>query len=79
MGKLRAIDKGTRYDVSEPLRRLVRQIERGEVQPRDILVITSQTLQNNASPTITMHHFGMGSVPDMHWMLATAQNRIEPA
>ena len=79
MSKLRVIDRGTRYDVSKPLRRLIREIERGEVHPRDVIVLTSQTLKNNASPTITMHHFGMGSTEEMHWMLATAQNRIQPA
>lgn len=77
--KIRAINKGTRYDVSRPLRRLVRQIESGEVEPRDVIVLTSQYMQTNASPTVTLHHFGYGSVAEMHWMLSTAQNRIEPA
>ena len=48
------------------------------MQPRDVIVLTSETYQNNSSPDVTMHHFGMGTVADMHWMLATAQRRIEP-
>jgi hypothetical protein len=79
MGTLRVIDKGTRYDVSTPLRRLVRQIESGEIKPRDVVIVTAQYTAKNASPAITLHHFGSGSVPDLHWMLATAQNRIQPA
>jgi hypothetical protein len=78
IAKLRVIDRGTRYDVSGPLRRLVRQIERGEIKPRDVIVLTTQTVRINASPTVTMHHFGTGTESDMHWMLRTAQGRIEP-
>ena len=76
---LRVIDRGTRYDVSGNLRRLVRQMESGEVKPRDVVILTTQTTRNNASPTVTLHHFGCGSTEDIHWMLATAKNRIEPA
>jgi hypothetical protein len=77
--KLRVIDRGTRYDVTGNIRRLVRQMESGEVKPRDVVILTTQTIRNNASATVTMHHFGKGSTEDVHWMLATAQNRVEPA
>jgi hypothetical protein len=79
ISKLRVIDRGTRYDVSGKLRRLVRQIESGEIKPRDVIVLTTETVRNNAGPRIIMHHYGTGTEADMHWILATAQNRIEPA
>ena len=76
---LRVIDRGTRYDVIGKLRTLVREIERGEVKPRDVIVLTTETYQNNTGPRVIMHHFGTGTEADMHWMLATAQTRIEPS
>lgn len=76
---LRVIDRGTRYDVTGGLRGLVRQIESGEVKPRNVVVVTTQILKNNASPAVTVHHFGQGTTEDIHWMLLTAQNRLEPA
>ncbi len=77
--KLRAIDRGTRYDITGKMRSLIRRIESGEIQARDVVIITRETTeQRNCSPYIGMHHFGFGSVEDIHWMLATAQGRIEP-
>jgi hypothetical protein len=75
---LRVIDRGTRYDMSGNLRALVRSIESGVIYPRDVIVLTSQIVRNNASKTVTMHHFGHVTVQDIHWMLATAAGRIEP-
>ena len=77
--KLQAIDKGTRYDVTGMLTKLTREIarvEHGEVG--DVIVLLRQT-KNNCSPGIHMRHFGNGTMPDIHYMLSTAKNRIEPA
>lgn len=79
MAKLRVINRGTRYDVAGNLRRLLREIESGEIKPHDVVILTTQTVRNNASPTVTMHHYGTGTAENIHWMLATAQHRIEPA
>ena len=78
MGKLRVIDQGTRYDITGKLRMLTRKIERGEIKPRDLLVITTETIRNNSSPMVMLHHYGQGSTENIHWMLSTAANRIEP-
>lgn len=76
---LRVIDRGTRYDVSGKLRAFVREIERGGINPRDVIILSRETIRNNASARVDMRHFGTGSTEDLHWMLATAQNRIEPS
>ena len=77
---LRVINRGAvRYDISGNMRSMVRRIESGEIRPRDVVILTSETSKNNASPSIAMHHFGFGTVADIHWMLATAQTRIEPS
>lgn len=76
--KLRVIDRGTRYDVTGCLRGFLREIERGEINPRDVIVVATETLRNNAGPRVHMRHYGTGTEADMHWMLATAQGRIEP-
>lgn len=77
--KLRVIDRGTRYDVSGKLRSFLREIESGEVKPRDVIVLVTETVCNNAGPRVIMRHYGNGTESDMHWMLATAQGRIEPS
>lgn len=76
--KLRAIDQGTRYDVAGKLRGIVRQIESGEMEARDVILLTREC-ENNRIPTVTMHHFGNGTIENIHWMLSTAQRRIEPS
>lgn len=77
--KLRAIDRGTRYDITGKMRSLIRRIESGEIQPRDVVIVTRETTERrNCSAYVGMHHFGFGSVEDIHWMLATAQGRIQP-
>lgn len=77
--KLRVINVGTRYDVSGKLRAFIREIESGEINPRDVIVLSRETIRNNASARVDMRHYGTGSTEDLHWMLATAQNRIEPS
>ena len=75
---LRAINKGTRYDITGKMRNLIRRIESGEIAPRDILVVTSEPTGPNRSNKIILHHMGFGSTEEIHWMLSTAKGRIEP-
>lgn len=79
MAKLRVIDQGTRYDLTGCMRGLIRRIESGEIMARDIVVLTREPVSPNRSCTVTLHHYGTGSTEDIHWMLSTAKNRIEPA
>jgi hypothetical protein len=79
MTKLRIINRGTRYDVSGKLRSLVREIECGQIAPRDVVVITREFSGNNKSCKVGLRHYGTGSPEDIHWMLSTARNRVEPA
>jgi len=75
---IRAIDQGTLYDVTGKLRRLTREIERGEHgQVRNILVILDEVRPNGSS--IDVRHYGESSIATAHWMAATALNRMEPA
>lgn len=76
--KLRVINRGTRYDITGKMRTLIRHFESGEIDLRDVAIVTRETRQNNASPTVILHHYGYGSVEDLHWMLSTAMGRIEP-
>jgi hypothetical protein len=78
-GGLRAINQGTRYDVSGKLRNIVRSIESGEIAPRDVIVITREIAGRNKSCKVGLFHFGTGSTEDVHWMLSTAKNRVEPS
>lgn len=75
--KLRAIDKGTVYDVTGRMRSLVRRIESGEIRATDVIIVTHDAEKGYTG--ITTHHYGPSSVEKSHWMLATALNRIEPA
>jgi hypothetical protein len=76
---LRVINQGTRYDITGNLRSFTRRIENGEIVTRDLLIVTREFVKNNASPKVILHHYGNGSVEDIHWMLSTAMNRLEPA
>lgn len=76
---LRAVDQGTYRDVNGSLRRLAREIERGEYgDVRDISVAFSKVAANG-SVEVVGFHFGTGSRADVHWMLSTVKNRLEPA
>jgi hypothetical protein len=80
MAKLRAIDQGTRYDVTGCMRGLIRRIERGEINPSDVLILTREVVKPySSSCRVGLHHYGPGTIEQIHWMLTTAKNRIEPA
>ena len=72
---LRAIDQGTRYDITGLLRRQARAIERGEHgHITDAVLITRDT-----DGRVRSFHFGTNSAERSHWMAATVANRMEPA
>jgi hypothetical protein len=77
--KLRVINRGTYYDVVGNLRKLVREIEAGKIKPRDVVVITRESVQLNKSCKVGLFHYGTGSTEEVHWMVSTAKNRVEPA
>jgi hypothetical protein len=77
--KLQAIDKGTRYDVTGMLTQLTREISRGEHGEIGDVVVLLLEKKNNCSPGIHMRHYGNGTMPDIHYMLSTAKNRVEPS
>lgn len=76
---IRAIDKGTRYDITGLMRRTERQIERGEFGDVSDAVILLRQRGADGSVGVKMYHFGTGTTDQVHFMLATGQNRIEPA
>jgi hypothetical protein len=76
--RIRAIDNGTRYDIIGNLRRIEREIERGEHGDLGNLVLLFAEKEDNCIPHVEMRHFGTGTIPEIHWMLETAKNRIEP-
>ena len=77
---LRVINNGMRYDISGNLRRMAREIERGERgDVRDTVVVLRVENQDPKSASIDVMHWGTGTVADAHWMVCTAKNRLEPA
>jgi hypothetical protein len=76
---IRAIDQGTRYDVIGSIKQLEREIERGEHGEISDVVVLILEKRNNRSPAVQFRHFGTASFPTLHYMIATAKNRIEPA
>lgn len=82
--KIRAIDDGTRYDIVGNLRRLTREIERGEHGPVKDMVIGFTTPNASSgqivcSPSVIMRHWGNGGVQSAHWITATMKKRVEPS
>ena len=77
---IRAINQGKRYDCVGGLRRLEREIVRGDYgDVRDVVVAIAQQPDGDTSPKIHGFHFGVGSVAEAHWMISTMKNRLEPA
>lgn len=74
-GKLRAIDRGTIYDVEGSLRKRIRGLRDGE----DGDVTDAVLLLRNRDGKVTSFHFGPGGRERAHFMVSTAKNRLEPA
>lgn len=77
---LRAINQGTRYDLTGQLRRLARAIERGEEgEVRNILIAFTSENGGDKSASVKAFHYGTGTIGDAHWIASTVKNRLEPA
>lgn len=78
--KIRAIDQGTYYDIPGKLRKMAREIERGERGDiRDAVLLLNEQNTGNGSNVVHMFRWGTDIASNAHWMLCTAKNRIEPA
>lgn len=74
--KLRAIDRGTRYDVTGSLKRIARQIERGEHgDVRDVVVIYRSMLGHGAQ-RVNTYHFGTGDFAQALLLVESAKKDI---
>jgi hypothetical protein len=77
---IRAIDQGTLYDIPGKLRHLARAIENGEVgSVRNGIVLLSTFEEGSFRKSIKMYAVGPDSLEEMHWMVATLKNRLEPS
>jgi hypothetical protein len=82
--KVRCIDQGTVYDVVGKLRKLTREIERGDYGPvRDLTIgFTTENTSSGKfqrSKTVEMRHFGVGGAQMAHWIASTMKSRVEPS
>jgi len=74
--KLRAIDNGTRYDVSGKLKQLARQVERGEHgDVRDAVVVIREKTRTGGE-RIGAWHFGTGTIADALLTLEAGKSKI---
>lgn len=73
--KLRAIDRGTVYDVPGEMKALARSIDRGEHgEVTDCVVIV-----RNSDGHIGSFNYGRGNRERAHHMVSTVKNRLEPS
>ena len=74
--KLRAIDHGTRYDITGNLRRLVRSIERGEHGAvTDVLVMVRGT-DGDGDLSRDAFHYGKSPIEVVYMMAEWLANRL---
>jgi hypothetical protein len=72
---LRAINRGTRYDIHGKLLRIARDIEHGKLgDVRDVVVIIKR-VSVDATMTST-HHIGTGTIADVSMMLKAAESDV---
>jgi hypothetical protein len=77
---IRAIDKGTLYDIPGRLRHYARAIESGEMgDVRNAVLIISAFPDSTSSRQIRSFALGSDDRTEMHWMVSTVKNRTEPA
>lgn len=75
--KLRAIDQGTRYDVTGMLRKLERKIERGEQgKVSDVMVIV-RTVEDGGGVGVEVFHYGNGGIDKAYYMVDSAKGQIQ--
>lgn len=68
---VRAIDRGTVYDIRGELLRASRGLS---TEVTDVVMV-----ERHRDGCIKTFHWGAGGRPTAHWMLSTAKNRVEPA
>lgn len=77
---IRAVDQGTRYDISGNLRRLARAIDAGEHGVVANVVVGVGTRGLDGSFSVETFGFGMaGSVPDLAYTVARMAHRMQVA
>lgn len=77
-GGLRAIDAGTLYDVAGNLRRLAREIDRGEMgRVTDIICATRSSDRGENGTQIRTFHWGKSNIETAHYMARVAVDRLE--
>ena len=76
---IRAIHQGTRYDLTGNLRRIAREIERGQYGDVRNIVCAFDTHSPGPNTGVKLFCWGNGGVADSHWILSTAKNRMEPS
>jgi hypothetical protein len=76
MGKLRAIDQGTRYDVAGRLMQMARQIKHGEMGDVRNVVIAVQRISKDGGIGISTFHFGPGDIPTAVYIWESAKNEM---
>lgn len=75
--KLRAIDAGTRYDISGNLRRLARAIDAGEHGKVNNVCVGVATRGLDGSMSVETFGFGMtASVPDLSYTVERMRYRM---
>ena len=80
--KLRAIDQGTRYDITGNLRRLTRAIERGDYGKLDHVIIglkgwdNFDQERNHQRPTYTTLAFGSSEMPQLAYTADIMKKRM---
>lgn len=73
--RIRAIDQGTRYDITGRLRSLARSIERGEHGTvRHVVVGVAGTLDSEKS--VSTNFFGSSSVPEVCYTIDMMKKRL---
>lgn len=75
---LRAIDQGTRYDISGNLRRLARAIDAGEHGQVNNVCVGVATRVVDGSMRVETFGFGMtASIPDLDYTVARMRFRMQ--
>jgi hypothetical protein len=72
--RLRAIDKGTSYDVPGRMKRLARSIERGEFgEVTDVVCVVRS--KNQGEIELRPYFYGKSDTANLHFMLSRALDR----
>lgn len=75
-GSLRAINQGTRYDITGNLRRLARAIERGDHGAVKQVVVGVRHDELDGQRCVTTFGFGNETIPEMAYTVALMEQRL---